>query len=56
MKKHTYSHARKNMKIIMDDVCASHEPATITRQRGGDVVLLSLNHYEELVLPQLKNE
>lgn len=41
----TYTEARASFKTTMDNVCKHHEPAVITRQRGGHAVLMSLEDY-----------
>jgi antitoxin YefM len=37
----SYSKLRENLKAACDAVCDRHEPLLVTRQKGGDVVLLS---------------
>ncbi|MFC3338314.1 type II toxin-antitoxin system Phd/YefM family antitoxin [Paracandidimonas soli] len=44
----TFSEARAGLKQVMDDVCADHEPAVITRLRGDHVVILSLADYNSM--------
>lgn len=43
-----YSEVRQNFKQVLDEVCSNHEPIVITRQRGEDVVMLSLADYNSL--------
>ena len=45
----TYSEARKTLKKLMDQVCRDHEPVTITRRRGENVVVISQEDYESLL-------
>jgi antitoxin YefM len=44
----TYTEFRKSLKGCLDTVQASHAPLHITRQQGGDAVLVSLEEYESL--------
>ncbi|MEZ5537207.1 MAG: type II toxin-antitoxin system prevent-host-death family antitoxin [Thiolinea sp.] len=44
----TYSEARASFKQAMDDVCKHHDPMVITRQRGGHVVMMSLEDYNSM--------
>ena len=44
----TYSNARRNLKSVLDRVCDDHEPMTVTRRQGGNVVILSEEDYESL--------
>ena len=44
----TYSEARASFKQAMDDVCKHHDPTVITRQRGGHVVMMSLEDYNSM--------
>lgn len=41
-----YSVARENLKFVMDQVCADHEPVVITRRSGENIVLMSQEDYE----------
>lgn len=41
----SYSKLRENLKAACDEVCDRHEPLLVTRQRGGDVVLLSADDW-----------
>ena len=45
----TYSEARETLKKLMDQVCRDHEPVTITRRRGENVVVISQEDYESLL-------
>lgn len=45
----SYSDARASLKAVMDDVCDSHEPAVVTRQKGEDVVMLSKTDYDSIL-------
>ena len=45
----TYSEARETLKNLMDRVCRDHEPVTITRRRGDNVVVISQEDYESLM-------
>ena len=50
MQKITYSECRNNLVSIIKSVNANHAPMLITRERGDDAVLMSLetfNSYEE---------
>jgi len=40
-----YSHARNNLKSIIDDVCDNNEEVIITTKNGKTVVILSLEEY-----------
>jgi prevent-host-death family protein len=44
----SYSEARASFKQTMDAVCRDHDPAVITRQNGGAVVMLSLSDYNSI--------
>lgn len=44
----SYSQLRAELKSVLDDVCDTHEPVYVTRQRGGDVVILSREDYEAM--------
>lgn len=41
----TYSEARDNLKAVMDKAEADRAPVMITRQRGGNVVLISASEW-----------
>ncbi len=45
----TYSEARHALKNVMDEACGNHEPILITRRKGENVVLLSLEDYESIM-------
>jgi antitoxin YefM len=45
----TYSEARHSLKDVMDEACSNHEPILITRRKGENVVLLSLEDYESIM-------
>jgi len=42
-----YSHARNNLKSIIDDVCDNHEEVIITTKNDKSVVILSLDEYNK---------
>jgi antitoxin YefM len=44
----TYSEARARLKGLMDQVCQDHEPVTVIRRRGENVVVISQEDYESL--------
>ena len=44
----TYTEARASFKQALDDVCDSHTPTIITRQRGSHAVLISLDDYNSM--------
>lgn len=44
----TFTQLRKNLKQIMDKSADQYEPVIITRPRGDNMVLLSLESYESL--------
>lgn len=41
----TYSEARGNLKSVLDDVVNDVDTTIITRARGGDAVVMSLENY-----------
>jgi antitoxin YefM len=45
----TYSEARESLKSLLDGVCRDHEPVTITRRQGENVVVISQEDYESLL-------
>jgi len=52
MEKVTYSECRNNLATIIKNVNENHAPMLITRERGDDAVLMSLdafNAYEETI-------
>jgi antitoxin YefM len=42
----SYTELRQNLKKHLDAVCRSRAPLVVTRQKGGSVVVLSLEEYE----------
>ena len=44
----TYTQARQNLAQTMSEVCDSHEPVIITRQKAPAVVMLSLEDYNSM--------
>jgi len=40
-----YSHARNNLKSIIDDVCDNNESYIITSKNGKTVMMMSLDEY-----------
>jgi antitoxin YefM len=44
----SYSEARKNLKLVCDQVCEGREPVRITRRNGGNVVMLAEEEYNSL--------
>jgi antitoxin YefM len=44
----SFTDARAGLKAVMDDVCADHKPAIITRQNGEPVVMISLADYTSI--------
>lgn len=44
----SYSQARQNFSATMDAAIDDRAPVRITRQRGGDCVLVSLEDYEAM--------
>ncbi|AKH64592.1 MULTISPECIES: type II toxin-antitoxin system prevent-host-death family antitoxin [Photorhabdus] len=48
MRKTTYSTARKNLASIMDQAVQDGAPILITRQNGGDCVIISNAEYASL--------
>lgn len=45
----SYSYARNNLKAMMDMACYNHESVMITRQSGGNVVLMSEEDFDGLM-------
>ena len=43
-----YTHTRENLKSVMDEVIHSNEATIITRQSGGNAVILSLSSYQAI--------
>ena len=44
----TFSHARNNLKAVMDRVVADSAPVKITRQRGQSVVMVSESDWDSI--------
>lgn len=42
----SYTHFRKNLSGILDQVHEDHSPVLITRQKGSPAVLISLEDYK----------
>ena len=42
----SYTHFRKNLSGILDQVHEDHSPVLITRQKGSPAVLISLDDYK----------
>ncbi len=40
-----YSHARNNLKSIIDDVCDNNEEVIITTKNNKSVIILSMDEY-----------
>ena len=40
-----YSHARNNLKAIIDDVCDNNEEVIITTKNDKSVIILSMDEY-----------
>lgn len=40
-----YSHARNNLKSIIDDVCDNHEEVIITTKNNKTVIIQSMDEY-----------
>jgi antitoxin YefM len=45
----SYSELRSNLKDLMDQVCDSRAPLTVTRQNARSVVMISEDEYEGLM-------
>jgi antitoxin YefM len=45
----SYSELRNNLKDLMDQVCDSRAPLTVTRQNARSVVMVSEDEYEGLM-------
>lgn len=45
----TYSEARGNLKSVLDDVVNDVDITIITRARGGDAVVMSLENYNAMM-------
>lgn len=48
MKTITYTAARENLAMTMQQVCDDHDPVVITRKRDQVVVMMSLEDYNSL--------
>lgn len=44
-----YTEARSTLSATMDQVCDSHEPVIITRQKARPVVMMSLDDYNAIM-------
>ena len=44
----SYSQLRANLASIMEEVCESHQPTIVTRQKANSVVMMSLADYESM--------
>jgi len=44
----SYTDARTTFKTLMENICDSHEPTVITRQKGKPVVMISLDDYNAM--------
>jgi antitoxin YefM len=44
----TFNEVRAGLKQAMNSVCRDHEPVVIARQRGGHVVLISLDEFNSM--------
>ena len=44
----SYTAARTNLAITMEQVCEDHSPVIITRNKSQSVVMISLEDYEAL--------
>jgi len=42
-----YSHARNNLKSIIDDVCDNNEEVIITTKNDKSVIILSMDEYNK---------
>ncbi len=49
MKQYTYTKTRENLRSIISQVCADHEPIRITRRKGDNVIVISEEDYGALV-------
>ncbi len=49
MKQYTYTKTRENLRSILNQVCADHEPVRVTRRRGDNVIMISEEDYGSLV-------
>ena len=44
----TFTHARQNLKAVMDRVVEDHDPVVITRRSGEAVVMVSLSDWHAM--------
>ena len=45
----TYTHARANLKALLDEASDSREPVIIRRREGGDVALIAVDELRSLM-------
>jgi antitoxin YefM len=45
----TYTHARANLKALLDEAVESREPVIIHRREGGDVALIAVAELRGLI-------
>ncbi|PWC34156.1 type II toxin-antitoxin system prevent-host-death family antitoxin [Azospirillum sp. TSO35-2] len=45
----SYTDLRNNLASFMDEVCDSHAPLVVTRQKGRSVVMISEEEYEGIM-------
>ncbi|CAO3404251.1 type II toxin-antitoxin system prevent-host-death family antitoxin [Azospirillum sp. 11R-A] len=45
----SYTDLRNNLASVMDEVCDSRAPLTVTRQKGRSVVMISEEEFEGLM-------
>jgi antitoxin YefM len=45
----TYTHARANLKALLDEAVDSSEPVIIHRRKGGDVALIAVAELRGLI-------
>ncbi len=45
----TYTHARANLKALLDEVSDSREPVIIRRREGGDIALIAADELRGLM-------
>lgn len=48
MKTMTYTSARENLAVTMQQVCDDHDPVVITRRRDQAVVMMSMEDFSSL--------
>ena len=49
MKQYTYTKIRENLRSIISQVCADHEPVRVTRRRGDNIIVISEEDYDALL-------